>query len=305
MYGEYYLSTGKQFLIELRFVYYSNFACEVAKECLSQQVLQPYMDSFAHPANGLQIALEWERLELEEIGAIEIPVVLSPVLQTALFTLSCRYGDACVAHLLSRGVRKRLAAQIAELVAAIVQEIINTADAVQRTWIQLLFDCRVLNVMFPDDRLIKLIPQIESRIDPFDLSILSKYLARNARLAVSKSLLMYSCFLVDFTHSKEDQDSQPSSQVIDVAPKSYYPPRIPLIPRLGRTAADSAARRVENAKIPRNKLLTTTNLSGKIKDEKIQLPPRHTVEDDNVGGSCGKDRSTLKFILCVFFSFHW
>ncbi|EYC34378.1 hypothetical protein Y032_0001g384 [Ancylostoma ceylanicum] len=134
------------------FCLFTKFACDAAKECLSQQSLRPYVDACTQPAHGMLLALEWERLELDEVGIIEVPIVLSPPLQTALFALSCRLGEVCVAHLLSRSVRKRLAAEVAHLLALTLTDAIEGADAVQRTWIQLLFDCRVLSAMFPDDR---------------------------------------------------------------------------------------------------------------------------------------------------------
>ncbi|KAE9418675.1 hypothetical protein Angca_001337, partial [Angiostrongylus cantonensis] len=240
----------------------SNFAYEVTKECLSQQRLRSYVDAFTYPASGLQIALEWERLELNEVGVVEVPIVLSPPLQSALFALSSRFGDDSVAHLLTRSVRKQLAAQIAQFLAAAIQEVIDRADSVQRTWIQLLFDCLVLNTMFTDEKLKNLVPQIESRIDPFDLSLLSTHLRKNVRLSICKSLLLYSCLLVDISHNKEDQDSEHQSQVVDVMPKSDYPPRISLIPRLGRMPADAVTRRVESTKLLPNKLLANTNTAG-------------------------------------------
>ncbi|RCN25988.1 hypothetical protein ANCCAN_28294 [Ancylostoma caninum] len=223
------------------------------------------------------LALEWERLELDEVGIVEVPIVLSPPLQTALFALSCRLGEVCVAHLLSRPVRKRLAAEVAHLLSLTLTDAIKEADAVQRTWIQLLFDCRVLSTMFPDDRLKKLIPVIESHVDPFDLSLLSSHLATNVRLAVSRSQastlyglcgctfspsLLYSCLLVEMAPNKEGQGSPHYSQVVDVLPKVEYPQRIPLIPRLDRTPGDSVSKRVESVKAPRNKLLASTNPSG-------------------------------------------
>uniref|UniRef100_A0A158PA46 Conserved oligomeric Golgi complex subunit 1 n=1 Tax=Angiostrongylus cantonensis TaxID=6313 RepID=A0A158PA46_ANGCA len=88
---------------------------------------------------------EWERLELNEVGVVEVPIVLSPPLQSALFALSSRFGDDSVAHLLTRSVRKQLAAQVCF-------RLILQADSVQRTWIQLLFDCLVLNTMFTDEK---------------------------------------------------------------------------------------------------------------------------------------------------------
>ncbi|RCN26980.1 hypothetical protein ANCCAN_27292 [Ancylostoma caninum] len=77
--------------------------------------------------------------------------------------------------------------RVAHLLSLTLTDAIKGADAVQRTWTQLLFDCRVLSTMFPDDRLKKLIPVIESHVDPFDLSLLSSHLATNVRLAVSRS----------------------------------------------------------------------------------------------------------------------
>ncbi|VDL74191.1 unnamed protein product [Nippostrongylus brasiliensis] len=202
------------------------------------QALQPYVDAFTQPAHGLKIALEWEVLELDEVGKIEVPIVLSPPLQTALFNLSCRLGDNCVAHLLSRPVRKRVSAQIASLLSDTFGSALKNCDAVQRTFVQLLFDCRVLCTMFSDEKLKSLVQQIESRVDPFDLSILSSYLATNVRLAVNRS------------------------QVVDVLPRAEYSQRIPLIPRLDRTSGESFAKRVEVTRMPRNKLLANSNQSG-------------------------------------------
>ncbi|VDP09911.1 unnamed protein product [Heligmosomoides polygyrus] len=122
----------------------SKFAISLGKECLSEQILQPYVEAFTEQAHGLQIALEWERIEVEEVGVVEVPVVLSPPLQTALFTLSSRFGEACIAHLLSR--------PIAQLFAITMKRCIDNADAVQRTIVQLLFDCRVLHAMFLDEK---------------------------------------------------------------------------------------------------------------------------------------------------------
>ncbi|KAK6028501.1 hypothetical protein OSTOST_05453, partial [Ostertagia ostertagi] len=56
------------------------------------------------------------------------------------------------AHLLSRAVRKRLSNEIANLLAITINDAIQSANAVQRTTIQLLFDCRVLSVLCSPDR---------------------------------------------------------------------------------------------------------------------------------------------------------
>uniref|UniRef100_A0A0N4XAG2 RMI1_C domain-containing protein n=1 Tax=Haemonchus placei TaxID=6290 RepID=A0A0N4XAG2_HAEPC len=145
--------------------------------------------------------------------------------------------------------------------ATTLNNAVQNANAVQRTTIQLLFDCRVLHTLFPDEKLRNLVPVIESRIDPFDLSLLSSHLSTNVRLAVSRSQLLYSCLLVDIVPTKEGQGSAHYSQVVDVVPKSEYSQRIPLIPRLDRTAGESVTKRVEATRVPRNKLLANSNLS--------------------------------------------
>ncbi|KAK6729347.1 hypothetical protein RB195_006414 [Necator americanus] len=240
----------------------SKFASNTAKQCISQKSLRPYVDACAQPACGMQLALEFERIELNEVGIIEVPVVLSPPLQTALFALSYRLGEAGIAHLLSQSVRKRLASEVAGLLASTFTDAVEGADAVQRTWIQLLFDCKVLSTIFPDERLKKLVPAIEGHVDPFDLSLLSSHLSTNVRLAVSRSQLLYSWAILELAPNKGGQGSPHYSQVVDVVPKIEYPQRIPLIPRLDRTHMESVSKRVEAVKAPRNKLLATTNTGG-------------------------------------------
>ncbi|KAK6055549.1 hypothetical protein COOONC_06948, partial [Cooperia oncophora] len=51
-------------------------------------------------------------------------------------------------------------------------------------------------------------------------------------------------------------------QVVDVLPKAEYSQRIPLIPRLDRTAGENLSKRVEATRMPRNKLLANSNPSG-------------------------------------------
>ncbi|VDP38403.1 unnamed protein product [Heligmosomoides polygyrus] len=50
--------------------------------------------------------------------------------------------------------------------------------------------------------------------------------------------------------------------VVDVLPKAEYSQRIPMIPRLERTAGESVGKRVEATRTPRNKLLVNSSASG-------------------------------------------
>uniref|UniRef100_A0A1I7WVL2 Conserved oligomeric Golgi complex subunit 1 n=1 Tax=Heterorhabditis bacteriophora TaxID=37862 RepID=A0A1I7WVL2_HETBA len=181
---------------------------------------------------------EWEKIELPEVGTVEVPISLSPPLHSALLTLSQRLGDMSVAHLLSRNVRKRLSSEIAHQLSNVIKNTVNGANTVQRTWIQLLFDCRVLHYMFPDERYMfmlltyfsicsfivpthyfsysfkKYLTEIETHIDPFDLSLLASPLSTNVSLAVCRTQLLFSCLLVDIVPNKDVQVSQSYSELL-------------------------------------------------------------------------------------------
>ncbi|PAV76906.1 hypothetical protein WR25_26785 isoform B [Diploscapter pachys] len=165
-----------------------DFACHLVDECFAEDELVEYTAALLHPLNGLRIAANWEKIDLPEVGPVDVPICISAPIHEALFVLVTRLGHESVAHLLSKNVRKRVAARVGTKFATTVEKSIEHASAVTRTWVQVLFDCRYLNSLLPaQDCLKKLISKVESHIDPFDLTLLEPLLNHNIRLAIQRS----------------------------------------------------------------------------------------------------------------------
>ncbi|CAI4220680.1 unnamed protein product [Auanema sp. JU1783] len=218
----------------------------------------PFIDNY-----NFKFLQEWEKIDMPDVGMVDVPINLSPPLHSALFALSRRFGDTSVAHLLSRQVRKRLSNEISELIARVFEALTSKANVAQRTWVQILFDCRIVMTMFPNDKFKKLQNEIETHIDPFDISLLSSHLASNVRLATHRSQLLYSCLLLDVLPNKDIQYSQSYAQVIDILPKPDRPLRISLIPRLERTQSEEITKRLQASKVSKNKLLSNPQSAAK------------------------------------------
>lgn len=64
---------------------------------------------------------------------------------------------------------------------------------ISRIAVQYLFDVRLLNCLFSTDPVRHLIGQFEALVDPFDLSLISNLLARNARIAAQRYSVNFCC----------------------------------------------------------------------------------------------------------------
>ncbi|GMT28306.1 hypothetical protein PFISCL1PPCAC_19603 [Pristionchus fissidentatus] len=244
----------------------SCFVCDISSEFVSsdRSVLSEFILVFSSPLHSMDIAMEWDSVDLPEVGKVHVPLLISSKVHDALIQLCYRLSSLSLSHLLSRSIRVKLTTAIASHLIPIYSNIIAkhspSLSFPQRTLLQLLFDVRVLSSLFPlqDSKSgwKSLSSSIESRIDPFDLSLLSPLLAANIKIAIQRIQLTLAPLLLDVMPSK-DSVSSSSLHLIDILPRSVddYLPRIPPIPRLDRsTSSDPSKSRGINGIAGRSKI---------------------------------------------------
>lgn len=227
----------------------SSFATELCAEFVSADggLLSEFALSFSSPLHSMDIAMEWDKIDLPEVGQVHVPLFISAKVHHSLVQLCRRLSSLSLSHLLSRSIRVHLTSTIArhiiDLYAGIVAKHSPSHSFPQRTLIQLLFDARVLSSLFPlqDSKSgwKSLSSSIESLVDPFDLSILSPLLTTNTKIAIQRIQLTIAPLLLDIMPSKDSTSS--SSHLIDILSRftDDYLPRIPPIPRLDRSTSES------------------------------------------------------------------
>uniref|UniRef100_A0A914RJD2 Uncharacterized protein n=1 Tax=Parascaris equorum TaxID=6256 RepID=A0A914RJD2_PAREQ len=95
--------------------------------------------------------------------------------------------DHSVGHLCTRAVHAHLGEYLQNFLAEVYEKSARENERiVSRMALQYVFDIRVLNAMFPAERLRSLITLLESHIDPFDVTLLASPIAKNARIAAQR-----------------------------------------------------------------------------------------------------------------------
>ncbi|VDN50809.1 unnamed protein product [Dracunculus medinensis] len=113
---------------------------------------------------------------------------------------------------------------------------ISEAPFCSRIALQYLFDIRVLYLMLSCDSLRILLPSFEKKLDPFDFSLLSSPVMRNARIAAQRYSVLFGYILSDFVPNKELSLSPSYSAVVDISPRIMDIARFSLLPRLSKTS---------------------------------------------------------------------
>ena len=118
---------------------------------------------------------------------------------------------------------------------------------------QLILDARILHQMFPYKGFVEAVELLQSKIDPFEWSILDQHLAANARNAVKRCTMLFGQLQTDFGSSnKETADkSQPDMVIkdandqplVDIMPRLENISRLSTIPRLAKMKEDEKSQR--------------------------------------------------------------
>lgn len=214
--------------------------CEVVvDEHITVASLSEYLESFEGGMYALRLVMEFQTVDLPDVGEVTVPIALSPPLQSILFDISSCLAEASVAHLLTKKIRKRLdehvSHRMAQLIGERVEELKDSWHLPSRSTLQVLFDCQLIGAMFPSERMRSVCSSIESHLDPFDVSLLSPLLAANVKLVYTRTQVLFSCLVADTLSSKEVQLPQSFSKIQDVSVHIEQPSRIPMVPRLDRT----------------------------------------------------------------------
>jgi hypothetical protein len=187
-------------------------------------------------AEWLNLVQECERVPLENEMTVEVPTQLSRFIFLFLYTVCHKVNANSIGHLFTRNVTTHTAHRLGEILAKTLKNCANNCSNAPSICTQLLFDCKTLFLMFLHKDFMEAANVLESKLDPFDLSVVSTPLSRNAKLFVQRTAMLFGQLQVENVSlsPKDNAISASYSAVVDVTPKIENPPRLTLIPRLSK-----------------------------------------------------------------------
>ncbi|KAI6171503.1 Conserved oligomeric Golgi complex subunit 1 [Aphelenchoides bicaudatus] len=181
-------------------------------------------------------------LNSETGSSTSAPTQLSKQLFDFLYQICRRVSQNSFSHLFTRNVNVHVSDRLASILSTTIDKCANELPSGSAFAVQLILDARILHQMFPHRGFVEAIELLQSKMDPFEWSILDKQITQNARNVVKRCTMLFGQLQVDSNALfKDDADKgQPElvikdindQPLIDILPKLENINRLSTIPRL-------------------------------------------------------------------------
>ncbi|VDD93702.1 unnamed protein product [Enterobius vermicularis] len=217
--------------------HFCDFLDALVGECLESSNIKSIGEICFDPFAFISYIQEYEKVELPEVGVVEVPLQVTSVLYGFLYSLCAKISIHSLSHMFTRRIRMYLNEKLGIILGGVYGEVLKqNKPLISRIAVQYLFDVRLLNCLFSTDPVRHLIGQFEALVDPFDLSLISNLLARNARIAAQRYSVLFAPHFGDSFTSKEPSLSASYTAVVDIVPRVTDVPRFTLISRLSKAS---------------------------------------------------------------------